>query len=238
VRVIGSGTLGASLAGLLLVCGFEPAWAHLFHQSWAPPETQLTRDTRTLQLLLDDPAGRFDLARRVWTGEIRVRVKPGVRRWLVRPAEPGLVFKADYQLNRWSGSLKGEAERLDREHGTRLAALLEGALATEDRDGVRAGLRQMYAVLLEELLAAVWDRLDDSETAQRLHQLVLAYWGVNLEAHLNIYHPAAAAVAQTALDAMSRALGEPESGAPAAPEAFDRQRRRFLRLLREVVPRA
>jgi hypothetical protein len=220
----------------LLLLGPGEASAHLFHRSWAPPETQLTRDTRTLQLLLDDPAGRFDLARRVYEGELRGRPGAGARRWLVRSTEPGRVFKADYQLNRWSGSLKSEAERLDREHGTRLAGPLAAALATGNREGARAALREMYAVLLEEMLDALWERLDEFEPAERLYQFVLAYWSVNLESYFNIRHPVAGAVARTALDAISRALGEPETGAPAAPEAFDKQRRRFLRILREAIP--
>ena len=193
----------------------DEAWAHLFHTSWEPPETQLTRDTRILQLLLDDPAERFELARQVYEGRTRVRLKPGgVRRWLVRPNEPGLVFKANYQLERWSGSLQNEAERIDLARGTRLHPRLDAALSARDREGVRAALREMYMVLLDELLASLWERLDEPETAARLYQLVLGYWTVNLEAYFNIRHPAAAPVAGTALAAMERALGDPETGAP------------------------
>jgi hypothetical protein len=229
-------TLALAAAGLTLMPA--PAAAHLFHRSWAPPQTQLTRDTRALQLLLDDPAGRFDLARRVWEGEVRGRPAPAPRRWLVRSTEPGRVFKADYQLQGWSGSLRSEAERLDREHGTRLASRVGAALAEGDREAAHAGLRAMYALLLEEMLATMWERLDDFDAVERLYEFVLAYWSVNLESYFNIRHPAAGAVARTALDAISRALGEPETGAPAAPEAFDKQRQRFLRLLNEGVPRS
>jgi hypothetical protein len=215
----------------------DVARAHLFHRLWEPPETQLTRDTRVLQLLVDDPAERFELARQVYQGQTRVRLKPGgFRRWLVRPGEPGMVFKASYQLQRWSGSLQSEAERIDEERGSRLGVRLDAALSARDRDGVRAALREMYAVLIEEMLEALWNRLDQPDTAQRLYGLVLGYWSVNLEAHFNIRHPGAAAVARTALDAMSRAIGDPETGALAAPEVFDKQRRRFLRILHEAVP--
>ncbi|PWU24952.1 MAG: hypothetical protein C5B48_03770 [Candidatus Rokuibacteriota bacterium] len=223
-------------AGVMLATR-DVACAHLFHKVWEPPETQLTRDTRVLQLLLDDPTERFELARLVYEGRERVRLKPGgFRRWLVRPGEPGMVFKADYQLHRWSGSLQSEAERIDREYGTRLAMRIESALDGRDREGVRTALREMYAVLLEELLDALGERLDQTETAPRLYGLVLRYWSVNLEAYFNIRHPVAGAVARTALDAMSRALGDPETGAPAAPEVFERQRRRFVRILHETVP--
>lgn len=224
------------VAATLALVGDE-AWAHLFHKSWEPPETQLTRDTRLLQLLLDDPAERFELAREVYEGRTRVRLKPGGhRRWLVRPNEPGLVFKADYQLERWSGSLQREAERIDHARSTRLHPRLDAALSARNREGVRATLREMYVVLLDELLASLWERLDEPQTAVRLYQLVLGYWSVNLEAHINIHHPTAAPVAGGALAAMERTLGDPETGAPAAPEVFDKQRRRFLRVLREAVP--
>jgi hypothetical protein len=93
----------------------------------------------------------------------------------------------------------------------------------------------MYAVLLDELLGAIWKRLDQPEAAARLYPLVLRYWSVNLEAYMNIRQPGAAAVARSALDAMSRALGDPETGAPPSPEAFAKQRTRFLRVLRQAV---
>ncbi|MGH7326029.1 MAG: hypothetical protein ACREJ9_15490 [Candidatus Rokuibacteriota bacterium] len=229
--------IAAALVAAALPLGADEAGAHLFHKVWEPPETQLTRDTRVLQLVVDDPAGRFDLAREVYEGRTRVRLKPGgFRRWLVRSSEPGLVFKADYQLERWSGSLRAEAERIDGARGTDLHRRLDRALSARDREGVATGLREMYVALLDELLTSLWERLDEPETAARLYQLVLGYWGVNLEAYFNIRHPTAAPVAGGALEAMSRAIGDPETGAPAAPEAFDKQRRRFLRVLREAVP--
>ncbi len=227
----------AAVVPVTLALAAGEAGAHLFHKSWEPPQTQLTRDTRTIQLLLDDPAERFELAREVYEGRTRVRLKPGgFRRWLVRPNEPGMVFKADYQLERWSGTLRTEAERIDRARGSRLHPRLDAALAGRDREAVRAALREMYVVLIEELLASLWERLDDAETAARLYELVRGYWSVNLEAYLNIRHPVAAPVAGAALESMSRAIGDPETGAPASPEVFDRQRRRFLRVLQDAVP--
>jgi len=221
----------------LAVLAPTDAPAHLFHKMYEPPETQMTRDTRLIQLLLDDPSERFELARRVWEGAERVRLKPGgFRRWLVRPNEPGMVFKADYQLQRWSGSLKEEAARIDRGYGTGLEARIEAALAARDRDGVKTGLRAMYAILLGELLESLWKLLDDPETAARLFPFVLRYYTVNLEGYLNVRHPAAATTARAALDAMGRALADSETGAPPAPEVFDQQRRRLLRVVGEAVP--
>ena len=222
---------------VLLVLGTTDAGAHLFHKLFEPPQTQLTRDTRLLQLLLDDPTERFELARQVWEGTTRVRLKPGgFRRWLVRPNEPGMVFKADYQLNRWSGSLAEEAARIDRQHGTTLEPRIAAALAARDRDGVKRGLRDMYVVLMGELLESLWQHLDDAETAARLYGYVLGYYAVNLEGYLNIHQPVAATTARTALEAIGRAIGDAETGAPAAPEAFDQQRRRFMRVIGALTP--
>jgi hypothetical protein len=222
----------------LAALGTTEAAAHLFHKTYEPPDTQLTRDTRLLQLLLDDPSERFDLVLRVWEGTTRVRLKPGgFRRWLVRPNEPGMVFKADYQLTRWSGSLEEEAARIDRARGTGLEARIEAALASRDRDGVKAALREMYVVLIGELLESLWERLDQPETVARLYPFVLRYYSVNLEGYLNVRHPTAASTARAALDAMARALGDPETGAPPAPEVFDQQRRRLLRVIGEAVAR-
>jgi hypothetical protein len=225
-----------TVAGLVATA---PAEAHLFHKGWEPPETQLTRDTRTLRILLVDPEDRFALARAVWEGTTRVRYKPGgFRRWLVRPNEPGMVFKADYQLERWSGSLRGEALRIDAARGSRLAPRMDEALTARDRDSAEAVLREMYVVLLDELLESLWQRIDDPNAAEPLYGYVLGYYAVNLEAHLNIRHPVAATTARSALDAISRALADGETGAPASPEAFARQRARFLRVLAETVPGA
>jgi len=48
------------VAVLVLAAWAPPAVrAHLFHKMYEPPETQMTRDTRLLQLLLDDPSERF-----------------------------------------------------------------------------------------------------------------------------------------------------------------------------------
>jgi hypothetical protein len=233
-------TSRARIAALALVPALaltpSGARAHLFHQTYAPPENQLTRDTRLLQLILDDPSERFELAREVWEGTTRVRLKPGgFRRWLVRPSEPGMVFKADYQLHRWSGSLEAEAGRIDATYGTDLVARIETGFVERGRDAVKAALREMYAVLLRELLDALWLHLDRTGVTARLYPFVLRYYTVSLEGYLNTSHPAAATTARAALDAMARALGDPESGTPPSPEAFDQQRRRLLRVISGAV---
>jgi hypothetical protein len=95
----------------------------------------------------------------------------------------------------------------------------------------------MYALVLVELLDALWQRLDQPETAERLYGFVLRYYAVNLEGYLNVRHPARASSARASLDAMGRALGDLAIGAPPSPEAFDQQRRRLRRVLDEAMPR-
>jgi len=148
-----------------------------------------------------------------------------------------MVFKADYQLHRWSASLKAEAGRIDGQYGTALVARIENGLAARHRDAVKTALLEMYVVLLRELLEALWQHLDRPEATAALYPFVLRYYSVNLEGHLNTSRPLAATTARAALDAMARAFGDPETGAPPAPEGFDRQRRRLLRVLGEVVAR-
>jgi hypothetical protein len=84
----------------------------------------------------------------------------------------------------------------------------------------------------------VWAHLDDIETTERLYPFVLRYYAVNLQGHLNIRHPAAGAAAEATLAAIARTLGDSETSAPPAPEAFDRQRARLLRVLDEAAARS
>jgi hypothetical protein len=69
--------------------------------------------------------------------------------------------------------------------------------------------------------------------AVRVYPYLAAYYSVNLEGHLTIHHPGLATTARVALDALARALPDPDTGAPASPEMFDQQRRRFRRALEE-----
>src|SRR3970040_1059932 len=86
-----------------------PAEGHLFHQIFEVRDNQLTKDYLVVVRLVDYPYEKFDLAEDVYRGEQRVRLKPGgFRTWLRRSMEPGMVFKADYQIHRWTGRLEGE----------------------------------------------------------------------------------------------------------------------------------
>jgi len=219
----------ALVAAALLMAIPGVAAAHVDHRSYEPPDTQLTRDYALVHVLLTDPSDRFELARHVYDGKVRVRVKPGgfVRTWLRRHSEPGLVFKASYQRVRWSGSLRGEAVRIDGMRGTAIAREIEASFVERDGAGVERGLRAMFTVLLEELTGALGRHLEQPATAGRLHGYVVRYYAAALEAHLTINHPRAARAARAALRAMGAALNRPAE--------FHKQRHRFLSAIRHAL---
>ena len=83
------------------------AEAHLFHTVFELRDNQLTKDSLLVLRLVEFPDENFAMAEAVYLGEQRLRLKPGgFRTWLRRPLEPGMVFKADYQMHRWSGSVE------------------------------------------------------------------------------------------------------------------------------------
>jgi hypothetical protein len=219
----------ALVAAALLTATPGVVVAHVDHRSYEPPDTQLTRDYALVHVILTDPSDRFELARQVYDGKVRVRLKPdGFRRtWLRGHAEPGIVFKVDYQRVQWSGSLHGEAVRIDRERGTGIAREIEASLAARDGASAERGLRAMFAVLLEELTGILGRHLEQPATAKRLHGLVVRYYAAAIEAHLTINHPHAARVAGAALRAMEAALTR--------PAVFHKQRHRFLSAIRNAL---
>ncbi|MBI4205145.1 MAG: hypothetical protein HY527_08975 [Betaproteobacteria bacterium] len=219
----------ALVAAALLTATPGVAAAHVDHRSYEPPDTQLTRDYALLHVLLTDPSDRFELARHVYDGKVRVRLKPGGfrRTWLRRHSEPGLVFKARYQRVRWSGSLRGEAVRIDGKRGTAIAREIEASFVALDAAGVERGLRAMFVVLLEELTGAFGRHLEKPATAERLHGYVVRYYAAALEAHLTINHPHAARAAGAALRAMETTLTR--------PAVFHEQRHRFLSAIRYAL---
>lgn len=230
----------ATAAGLVVVSwlGVAPpaAQAHLFHDVYEVPDNQLTRDYLVLARLIDYPYEKFDLATRVYLGEERVRLKPGgFRGWLRRPSEPGMVFKADWQLNRWSGSLAGECERIDAAHGTRLRARIGAGLGARRAEPVKAAFREVFFYLTEEVFQALERHLDQPEATGQLTTFLGRYYGVAHEAWMNVNHRERAVVLRAALDAVERALGDPARGVPPAPEALAQQRERVLRTLREAL---
>jgi len=224
----------AALPIVVLLAG--PAEAHVFHQIFELPDTQLTKDYAVLIRLIDYPYERFELAEKVYRAEQRVRLKPGgFRAWLKRPLEPGMVFKADYQLNRWTGSLEAEARRLDQRYGTTLHQRIETGLRARNAEAVKAAFREMFFYLIRDLFEAIWARLEEPEAPARLYEFLSRYFSVSLESFVNINHRASYLVLRATLDAVSRTLGDPETGAPPVPEVFQLHRARFLRALEHVL---
>jgi hypothetical protein len=91
------------------------------HTTVEPPETQLTRDSAAIRILLKDANDHFTQIRRIYAGEIHVAASRNTRSALLQRGSRGGLFKPDYQRNPWSGSLRQEARRLDVERGTELA---------------------------------------------------------------------------------------------------------------------
>lgn len=229
--------LAPAVAAMLLTAVLPvPAEGHLFHQIFEVRDNQLTKDYLVVVRLVDYPYAKFDLAGDVYRGEQRVRLKPGgFRTWLRRSAEPGMVFKAEYQVHRWTGSLEGECQRLDRAYGTTLDRRVTAGLEAHDADAVKAALREMFFHLIREVFDAMEARLEQPAAPAQLYEFLERYFSVSQEAFLNINHRASAVVLRATLEAVERSLGDLARGMPPSPEAFAQQRARFLRTLGQVL---
>ena len=227
--------LALSVAAMVVLLQGQ-AEAHVFHEIFELRDTQLSKDYAALIRLIDYPYERFESAEQVYRGEQRVRLKPGgFRSWLRRPLEPGMVFKADYQVTRWNGSLEEEARRLDQTYGTTLHQRIEGGLRARNAEAIKVAFREMFFYLIRELFEANWAHLQESEAPAQLYEFLSRYFSVGLESFLNINHRATYVLLRATLDSVSRAFGDPATGAPPAPEVFQQQRTRFLRTLGHVL---
>jgi hypothetical protein len=215
---------------------FAAAEAHLFHKVFEVPDNQLTKDYWVLVQLVEVPNERFDLAAEVYRGGERVRLKPGgFRKWLKRPIEPGMVYKADYQLKRWDGTLAEEVQRVDQTYGTALHPKIKEGLGTRNADAVKQAFRQVFFYLISELSEAIWERLENSEAPLQLYQFFFRYFGVSLEAFLAINHRIDYLVLRTTIEAVGRSLGDPSRDLPPSPEMYQQHRSRFLRVLAQTL---
>jgi hypothetical protein len=186
--------------------------------------------------LSEFPHERFDLATEVYRGEVRVRLKPGgFRKWLTRPSEPGMVYKADYQLQRWSGSLAAEVQRLDQAYGTTLHEQIVEGLSRRQAEPVKQAFRHVFFYLLSELTEAMWAHLENSEAALRLYQFFCRYFSISLEAFLALNHRIDYLLLRTTIEAIEVALGEPEKALPPSPEMYQQHWRRFLGVLAKAL---
>jgi hypothetical protein len=218
-------TFAAALLAMMPAC----AIAHLFHTGAEPPVTQLSRDYVVIRILLKDPRDYFEQIRGVYDGTIKVPAPVRSRAWLAKRPEHVMVFRGAEQRAWTSGTLRREVERIDRTRGLSLGLPIDRALAQRDRDAVESAFRDMFTVLVSELLGGIAERSEDTSTAHRLYQRAQRYYSEALEAYLVLHAPAASSLAGLALEGMGRSLGNTKTGAPPAPEAFERHRRRFMR---------
>jgi len=220
----------------VLLLPFAVAEAHLFHKVFELPDNQLTKDYWVFMQLIEFPHERFDLAAEVYRGDVRVRLKPGgFRKWLKRPIEPGMVYRADYQLKRWDGTLAAEVQRVDRTYGTTLHQQIHEGLEARHAEAVKQAFRQLFFYLIDELSEAIWERLETSAAPLQLYQFFFRYFSVGLEAFLAINHRLDYLVLRTAIEAVERSLGDPSRDVPPSPEMYHQHRTRFRRVLAQTL---
>ena len=215
------------------------------HTSGEPPDLPLTRDYAVLRILLKDPADHFDRMRQLYDGALRAPKAERLATFLGKRAER-LTLARDRRQPR---SLRSEAERIDRERGSRIAEAIEQSFAERDRAAIEAGFRRMFAALLDETLVGIQERLQErlqkrpqgglqkrpeqSATPARSFQYVRRFYSAGLEAHLALKSPTSSLAASAALDGMRHALET--QGSPDAVNVFERERRHFMRTVKEAV---
>jgi hypothetical protein len=225
----------AALANRLDASALDPAFCSpsSLHTTAEPPVTQLTRDYGAIRILLKDPGDYFSQIRRVYAGELHVSPTARTQPSVLKRADRAKLLKAVYQRNPWSGSLRQEAQRIDRERGTTLALTIDQGLQAHDRERVEMAFREVFAILLDDLLISIEQRLDQSVTVGRALQHARRFYGEGLDAHLSINAPEQAARASFALDAMARAIEELKAAKPSARDWFARERGNFMRAVNE-----
>jgi hypothetical protein len=203
------------------------------HTTPEPPETQLTRDYGAIRILLKDPGDYFSHIRRVYAGELHVSPVARTQPPVLKRADRAKLLKAAYQRTPWSGSLRQEAQRIDRERGTTLALTIDRGLQAHDRVRVEVAFREVFAILLDDLLVSIQQRLGQSVTVGRALQHARQFYGEGLDAHLSINEPEQAARANFALDAMAQAIEDLKAAKPSARDWFARERGNFMRAVNE-----
>jgi len=221
------------VAGRLNAGTLDPAFCSpaSLHTTVELPETQLTRDFMAIRILLKDPADNFETIRMLYEGELQA---PDLRRtaaWLSKRSGRGRLQTIATPV----ATLKSEAARIDREHGSALAADIADGLSRRDGATAERAFRAMFAVLLDELLISIGRQFDEPVTASRSFPHARRYYTEALEAHLTLKHPAAAALAGKALAAMSRAVDESVRERESARVWFDRERQVFMRAIKAAI---
>jgi hypothetical protein len=227
IGVVGANRLDASVADAAF-CSPRSV-----HTTTEPPETQLTRDYGAIRILLKDPADYFSQIRRVYTGELHV--SSHTRPANLKRADRAKLLKAEYQRIPWAGSLRQETQRIDRQRGMTLTLTIDQGLQARDRARVERAFREVFAILLDDLLISIQQRLDQSVTAGRAIQHARRFYSEGLDAHLSVNAPEQAARASFALDAMDRAIEDLKGGKSSARDWFGRERDNFMRTINEAI---
>jgi len=221
-----------ALANRIEASTLDPAFCGpgVLHTTVEPPDSQLTRDYVAIRIMLKDPHARFEQIKRVYAGDLHASPASRAATPLLQSSGRVQLLKADH---RWSGSLRGEVQRLDRERGTQLAQKIDAGIQSSDAAMIEAAFREAFTTLLDDLLTSIEQRLDRSAGVGRSLQHARRYYSESLDAYLSIHAAPQAARASLALDAMARAADGIKEGKPSARDWFSRERANFLRAIRE-----
>jgi hypothetical protein len=207
------------------------------HNTAEPPETQLTRDYALIRLLLKNPKDQFEQIERVYDGTLHAPAAFSAPRSVLKRADRAKLIRPAYHTQGWSGSLRAEVSRIDAIRSTRLTGIIERGLQENDAPQIETGLRLFFAILLDELLAGVEQRMDSSVAVSRGVQHARRYYREALDAYLIINSPEHAARASAALEAMSEVSREAETSNASARASFIRERTNLMRAVRDGLAR-
>jgi hypothetical protein len=203
--------------------------AHLFHfAGLAMGETQVARDFRLLKELIEWKDKHFDLATKVYRGEIRRRPS--------NPAEPGFLLKARYQRAFQAPPLKALAVEIDRRYGTGVDSWIEARLAARDEEGVKAGFRTFFYVQIRGVLDGLIRHGDRREVARQLFGVLTDYLFTAFEVHLALNARPSYLRVKDTLEHLRAAAGLADATA-ASPNEIPRLRARLLSLLAKSLDR-
>lgn len=221
------------VAGRLNAGTLDPAFCspRALHTTIELPETQLARDFVAIRILLKDPSDNFDTIRKLYEGELQA---PDLRRttaWLSKRTGRGQLQVSTAPVS----TLKSEAARIDANQRSALEKRIADGLSRRDSGWVESALRDMFAVLIDELLTSVGRQFGDPTMASRTFPHARRYYAEALDAHLTLNHPAAAARANTSLAAMARAVEVAATDSEAARVWFDRERLVFVGAVKAAI---
>lgn len=218
--------IGLGLGLALIVCLPGSASAHLFHfANVRVRETQIARDFRLIKELIEWPDKHFELARKVYRGEIRRRG--------AEEADPGFLLKSASQRAFPSPPLKELVQAMDARHGTANDVALELAFDGQDEEGIKARLRPLFVFEIEAVLDAMGAHLDIPRISDQLFGVLTDYIFTAFEIHLALRNRPVYLTLRDAVGHLQETLS-PGANPPARDrrQRFERERSRILALLR------